>query len=146
MITYNMILKDLEYGAQVLWATCMIYNKIIILWYFLYNFWSFQPLIIIIIYTFIVWKRETRSLCKMSYFTEDRKPYRFGTTWGWVNDRIFIISSTIPLKQAHCSRSVFIHTSQSGLIPSINSSVKTGCACDFSLKEAVNEEQLGSHG
>ncbi|KAL0171297.1 hypothetical protein M9458_031608, partial [Cirrhinus mrigala] len=43
-------------------------------------------------------------------------------------------------------KSVFIRTSQSSLIPSINSSVNTGCACDFSLKEAVNEEQLGSHG
>ncbi len=32
------------------------------------------------IYTLIVWTRETRSLCKRCYFTEDRKQYRFGTT------------------------------------------------------------------
>ncbi len=29
--------------------------------------------------------------------TEQRRSYRFGTTWGWVNDRIFIFGWTIPL-------------------------------------------------
>ncbi len=33
--------------------------------------------------------------------TEGSKSYRFGTTWGWVNDyRIFIFSWTVPLKLA----------------------------------------------
>ncbi len=29
---------------------------------------------------------------------EQRNSYRFGTTWGWVNDRIFIFWWTIPLR------------------------------------------------
>ncbi len=35
---------------------------------------------------------------------EQRHSYRFGTTWGWVNDRIFIFGWTIPLRM---SKSVF---------------------------------------
>ncbi len=34
------------------------------------------------------------SLCS----AEQRNSYRFGTTWGWVNDRIFIFGWTIPLR------------------------------------------------
>ncbi len=44
MITYNMILKDLEYGAQVLWVTDMIYNNwLLVKWYFLCDFGAFSP-------------------------------------------------------------------------------------------------------
>ncbi len=34
---------------------------------------------------------------------EQRHSYRFGTTWGWVNDdRIFIFGWTIPLRSVEC--------------------------------------------
>ncbi len=39
-----------------------------------------------------------RPLCS----AEQRNSYRFGTTWGWVNDRIFIFGWTIPLNKQMC--------------------------------------------
>jgi len=39
--------------------------------------------------------------------TEERNSYRFGTTWGWVNDdRIFIFGWTIPLRRQHWPKTV----------------------------------------
>ncbi len=32
---------------------------------------------------------------------EQRHSYRFGTTWGWVNEIIFIFGWTIPLRPVH---------------------------------------------
>ncbi len=41
---------------------------------------------------------------------EQRNSYRFGTTWGWVNDdRIFIFGWTIPLSHFHFIRPFFKH-------------------------------------
>ncbi len=39
---------------------------------------------------------------------DERRSYRFGTTWGWeINDRIFIFGWTNPLRPIHTKTNVF---------------------------------------
>ncbi len=47
------------------------------------------------------------------YWTEQRNSYRFGTTWGWVNDRIFIFVWTIPLRFGTTIPSLFQYNTKS---------------------------------
>ncbi len=59
-----------------------------------------------IVFFFLLWKTMVPQNSLITNFLQNiflcvqqkqRNSYRFGTTWGWVNDRIFIFGWTIPL-------------------------------------------------
>ncbi len=55
-----------------------------------------------IVFFFLLWKSMVPQNSLITNFlplcsAEQRNSFRFGSTWGWVNDRIFIFGWTIPL-------------------------------------------------
>ncbi len=68
---------------------------------YLLRFWTWEHFSCVAVYGALRFHKKYLHLCSK----DERRSYRFGTTWGWViNDRIFILGWTNPLRLVLWSR------------------------------------------